>query len=218
MVFSSGRLGSTRLPNKLALSVSGNQTLTHIVMYKLRRLREQGIRTFFAGGGPFFEQVARNMGVDYVRRSPESVESNGPTTQVFGFLRDVKDQLGYEPETVCYVNPCMPFVSVSTVLDFIHWNEPPAFTVVRQANYFVDARYAPVNFPPDVNTLDTQHVEPLYAFAHALYLYKPAYLFEHGRYWDWRDVHYVELAGGKLAAMDVDTREDLAMVRRLWQS
>src|SRR5205823_381965 len=103
-------------------------------------------------------------------------------------------------------------------LDDCAGGEPaPAFAVIRRRNHFITLDHRPLNFPLDLQTINSKTVEPILEFGHALYFFERAYLFEHGRYWDWRTVRLIEIPDAR-ELMDIDTEEDFELAEALWRS
>ena len=210
-VFSFGRKQSQRCPEKMTRPF-GDTTLTDIMLEKLSLLGEN---TFFAGYEEEFADKCRAHGVPFVQRRRESVMIDGPITEILSFLQD----LPYAYFLI--INGCLPFLKVKTVRDFLaqccdrNWES--AFGVVKRHNFYFDRERAPLNFPLSLKTINTKAVDPVYEFAHALYFFSKDYFFQHGRYWDWREVELVEL-NDKLELFDIDTEEDFMIAQNMWRA
>lgn len=216
-VFSHARLQSSRCPRKMVRPFGetatdyGDTTLTDIMMSKLMSLKEQGFDVFFAGRDGFFERSAVRHDVPFVARSEESDRDNTSTRIIFSYLEEV------DAEWLLFVNPCLPFLTIKTILDFVDQaGERPAFGVIERTNYFIDIMFQPVNWDVRLKHLDTQRVTHLYEFAHALYLFRLDYFLEHGFFWSWNDVKYVPLTPGT-ELWDVNTEDDFQVAETLWR-
>ncbi len=209
-VFSFGRKQSQRCPQKMTRPF-GDTTLTDIVLKKLRAL---GDNTFFAGYEQDFADKCRAHGVPFVQRSRESVMIDGPITEILSFLKELPYQY------FLIINGCLPFLKVKTIADFLEQccdhNWESAFGVVKRHNFYFDMKRNPLNFSLSLQTINTKTVEPVYEFAHALYFFPKDYFFQHGRYWDWQEVHLVEL-NDKLELFDIDTEEDFLIAQNMWR-
>ena len=209
-MFSFGRVQSQRCPNKL-LRPFGETTLTDVVLEKLSAF---GDRAFFAGHEEEFRTRCERHRVRFVPRSLHSASIDEPITEILSFLREL-------PFThFLIVNACVPFLKASTIRRFlddcIDNASEPAFAVIRRHNHFISLEHRPLNFPDDMKTINSKTVEPVLEFAHALYFFERAYLFEHGRYWDWRTVRLVELPDPR-ELIDIDTEHDFELAEALWR-
>jgi CMP-N-acetylneuraminic acid synthetase len=209
-VFSFGRKQSQRCPNKL-LRPFGDTTLADLMLEKLRTFGEAA---FFAGHEDEFRDKCAGHGVRYVPRSLHSVSIDEPITEILSFLHDV-------PFThLLIVNACLPFLQAATIRGFLDdcvaANLRPSFGVIRRKNHFISLDNRPLNFPADLMTINSKTVEPVYEFAHALYFFEKQYFFEHGRYWDWREVRLVEMSD-RYEIIDIDTEDDFAFAEALWK-
>lgn len=210
-VFSFGRMQSERCPNKM-LRPFADTTLTDIVLEKLHAL---GPRVFFAGYEDEFRIKAAAHGVPFVPRTTRSASIDGPITEILSFLRDV-------PYThLLIVNGCLPFLSAHTVRQFMErateGGHEAAFGVIRRNTHFVRLDGRPLNFEPNLKTINSKTVEPVYEFAHALYFFERDYFFEHGRYWDWSSVRLIEIED-RHEVIDIDTEQDFTLAEALWRS
>jgi CMP-N-acetylneuraminic acid synthetase len=186
-------------------------TLTDIALEKLRML---GWNVFFAGYDREFRVKAEEHGVAFVQRSARSASIDEPIVDILSFLRDV-------PYThLAIVNACLPFLRVQTIRRFLDqaaaFGHQAAFAVVRRHTHFIALDGRPLNFPADLETINSKTVEPVYEFAHALYFFERDYFFQQGRYWDWRAVRYVEI-DDRHEVIDIDDEDDFALAETLWR-
>ena len=209
-VFSFGRKESQRCPNKM-LRPFGGRTLVDILLEKLAMF---GSRAFFAGHQQEFRDRCDRHGVRFVPRDRRSVSIDEPIVDILSFLSD-------QPFThLLLVNGCLPFLRAETIQalldECITGGRQPAFAVLRRYNHFMSLDRHPLNFPADMQTINTKTVRPVIEFAHALYFFEKDYFFTHGRYWDWATVRLLE-AGDRLEFVDIDTEEDFAFAETLWR-
>ena len=68
-----------------------------------------------------------------------------------------------------------------------------------------------------MKTINTKAVEPVYEFAHALYFFNKEYFFENGRYWDWKEVEFIEIQD-KVELIDIDTEEDFKIAEDIYKT
>lgn len=189
----------------------GDTTLLDLVLAKLAEL---GPDSFFAGFEHEFEEKSRQHGVRFVRRDERSVSIDEPITDILSFLR------GLDYTHFLIVNGCLPFLEVDTIRDVrercIAGGHEPAFAVVRRHNHFIGPDRTPLNFPRDMKTINSKTVTPVFEFAHALYFFEKQYFFEHGAYWDWRTVRFLELSD-RAEILDIDTEEDFTFAETVWR-
>ena len=208
-VFSFGRAGSQRCPNKMLRPLAGT-TLTDILLAKLARCQHP---TFFAGYEPEFRALCHNHGIRFVQRDERSATIDEPIVEILSFLKPLEFT-----HFLC-VNASLPFLEVETITAFLddclaHQSQP-AFAVTRKTNHLMSLERRPLNFDITAHTINTKTVQPVLEFAHAFYFFSKDYLFREGTYWDWNTVRLIELPG-KLQTVDVDTEEDFRIAEALW--
>jgi CMP-N-acetylneuraminic acid synthetase len=210
-IFSFGRKQSQRCPNKMLRPFS-DTTLTDIILSKLSFFNE---RAFFAGYESEFKEKSERHGVRFVQRDFNSVNIDGPITDVLAFLKKV------EFEYFLIINGCLPFLTVQSINSFLveceENNYDSAFAVILRNNFFISLDREPLNFDLNMKSINTKEVKPVYEFAHALYFFNKDYFFKHGRYWDWNDVKLVELKD-RYELMDIDTEDDFEITEQVWNA
>ncbi len=210
-IFSFGRRQSARCPDKM-LRPFNNTTLTDIILKKLNRI---GDNTFFAGHEDIFKEKCMQAGVEFIKRSKKSATIDGPITEVLTFLKKVKY------EYLLIVNGCLPLLKPETIIGFldncVKHDLQPAFSVIKRNNFFLNEKREPLNFSLSLKTINTKTVDPVFEFAHALYFFKKDYFFKHGRYWDWKNVRFIELKAGRELS-DIDTEEDFLIAENIWKT
>lgn len=209
-IFSFGRMQSERCPNKM-LRPFAETTLTDIVLSKLAHFGEN---SFFAGYESQFEHKCQQHNVPFVKRDENSINIDGPITDILSFLKD----LDYDHFLI--VSGCLPFLQTKTIENFleqcIRAQYQPSFSVLKVNNFMLDEAKNPINFDASLKTINTKTVKPVYEFAHALYFFNKEYFFENKRYWNWSDVNYIELMNKK-ELLDIDTEEDFLIIENLWK-
>ncbi len=210
-VFSFARKQSQRCPNKM-LRPFGDTTLTNIVLKKLAYFKDEA---FFAGFEPEFEEKSREAGVRFIKRDKKSITIDGPITDILSFLKAV------DFEYLLIVNGCLPFLKVETIKNFLSacrdGGYHPAFSVVMRRNFFINADRKPLNFDLSMKTINTKAIEPVYEFAHALYFFNKDYFFKNGRYWDWKEVEFIEI-NDRVELIDIDTEEDFKIAEDIYKA
>jgi len=208
-IFSFGRKQSQRCNNKM-LRPFADTTLADIVLSKLSYFNEGA---FFAGYEKEFEKKSIQHGVEFVQRDQNSINIDSPITEILSFLHKV------EYDHLLIINACLPFLTIRSITSFLgecqRRNYGSAFSVILRNNFFISPERQPLNFDANIKTINTKEVSPVYEFAHALYFFEKNYFFEHGRYWDWKEVNFIELKD-KSEIIDIDTEEDFRFAEQLY--
>ena len=210
-IFSYGRTGSERVPNKMLRDFS-NTTLVDILINKLSNFNDQ---SFFGGFEDVFREKCIKKNVKFIRRSEKSTKIDGPITECISFIKEVNY------DYLLLINGCLPHLKISTIkkfLDFIKKNNfKPATVISKKNNYFFNKDKLPINFSLNLKTLNTKKTKPIYEFANAMYFFEKKYFFENGRYWDWEEVQFYEVSN-KIELLDVDTEDDFKIAEALWET
>jgi len=208
-VWSCARTTSTRCKQKM-IRPFGDSSLVDIFLGKLAQL--QG-NTFFGGYETVFKDKCQLHNVDFVQRSEESANVDEPASKIYEFLCD-------QPyEYLLQVNACLPFLTVESINNFLEIcteDDKPKFAVFRKNNYYTSLEGTPYNFSDNLSTINTKNVAPVNEFAHVFYFFKKSYFVEHGWYWDWNDLRYIEIDEG-LETFDIDTEEQFNMADAMWK-
>jgi len=208
-VWAAARISSERCKQKMVRPFA-DTSLTDICLEKFSKI---GGNTFFAGYEPLFKKKCELHGVTFVQRSEESALADGPALTIWDFIAE-------QPyEYFLQVNACQPFLRTETISKFLEIcieDDKPKFAVIRKNNYFTDTDGNPYNFTKDLKLMNTKEVAPVYEFAHSLYFFRKSYFLEHGRYWDWNEVRYIELEEG-IEVFDIDLENQFKMAEAMWQ-
>ncbi len=230
-VFSHGRTASTRCPNKLMRPFGQGSSLLDILLTKLQNLREIGYPVFFASAESAIATKCGQYGIDHVWRTGPSAANSEDTGIIFDYLEAL------EGDWFLFINPCLPFLSTESIAAFIGEAlsfqcrpavkvDRPAFGIRRHGNYYLTPEsvwgtsdvpsrigvdledgWAAINWTDNLSHLDTRSVDPVYSFAHALYLFRKSDLLERGFFWDWNEVKLIPLQNPN-ELWDIDTEED----------
>lgn len=208
-VWSCGRTSSSRCPNKM-IRPFHKTSLTDIFLTKLEQLENN---TFFAGYEPVFREMCSKHNIPFVQRSQNSALVDEPAAEIYNFIAS-------QPyEYMLHVNACIPFLKISSIVNFLEscaTYRKPCFGVLRKTNYFTFTDGKPINWGVDLGTINTKNVSPVHEFAHVFYFFERNYFVEHGWFWDWRDVRFVEIPGG-LETFDIDDEEEFLIAETLWR-
>ncbi|MCK9602777.1 MAG: hypothetical protein M0R66_00135 [Candidatus Omnitrophica bacterium] len=208
-VWSCARTSSKRCPEKMVRSFH-DTTLTDIFLAKLSKLKNN---VFFAGFESIFKEKCQKYDVTFVQRSYESANVDEPAAKIYEFL------LSQPYDYFLQVNACAPFLKVDTIVNFLKectHDRRPSFAVVKKKNYLVHPNGEPINWSRGITTINTKKVDYVYEFAHLFYFFKKTYFAEHGWYWDWNDLRYIEIPEG-LEVFDIDTEEQFLMAESIWK-
>ena len=208
-IISFGRKQSERCKNKM-LRDFNTTTLTDIMLEKLGSSK---FETFFAGFDEEFRNKADKHGVQFLQRTEKSSIIDEPIAEILSFLQDINH------ENILLVNPCLPMLKLNTIESFlescIEHGEEASFSISLENNYFMMDENTPINFDPNLKTINTKDVNGIYSFSHALYYFNREYFLSNGRYWDWNKVRFVKM-GNKYELFDVDTENDFIMAEALF--
>jgi CMP-N-acetylneuraminic acid synthetase len=210
-IFSYGRKGSQRCPNKM-LRPFGETNVLEILLNKLKIL---GDNTFFAGYDNEFKRKTINAGVTFIQRTKKSVSVDGPQIECLSFLEDV------DYDYLLLINGCLPFIRVETVKNFMDdviMNDlQPSVVAPKRHNYYFDQKRRPLNFSTSIKVLNTKTVAPLYELGNALYFFNRKHFLNTGMFWEWENLRLVEM-GSKLELVDIDTEEDFSFAETIWKA
>lgn len=209
VTFSFGRTQSARVPNKM-LRPFADTTLVDIALAKLKTFAPDA---FFAGFEAEFRDKCDRHGVRFVQREAQSINIDGPITDILSFLRTV------DAKYFLLVSACNPFLRVEQINRFLAECKAggcrPAISVKCHRKHFVTPDARGLNFSLETKTLNNKTVQPVFELVDGLYFFEKDFFFSQGTYWRWNDVRFLDAAGDDLL-IDVDTEADFAAAQALW--
>jgi len=196
--FFSGRLGSHRLPRKLLLPL-GKSNLWEIACMKYKE-----IGAYALCNEPELVEIAERVGCKVLLRDPQTSNVDGPLNFIY---KDI-DQL--DATHYLWINPCLPFLKVSTIQKVMEVGEDYVESVRPFQNWlFKDEN--PV-YPINMKTLSTKDIPKMTQGGHAFRLFKAKEFFTEG--FMLREGFYqYELS--KMEALDIDDLEDYEIAKKI---
>ena len=210
-VCSCARISSSRSKKKMIKNFCGT-TLTDIFLKKLKILKNNNINVFFSGYDKIFEIKCKKFGIPFVKRSKKSSIVDEPASVIYSFL------LNQDYDYFLFVNACAPLLKVETIMNFLKMClkiNKPCFAVYETKNYFLNNNNKPINFDLSLKTINTKNVEKLKEFAHIFYFFKKDYFKSKGRFWNWKDVTYINIPRS-FETFDIDTEKDFQLAKLLY--
>jgi len=208
-VWSCARTTSSRCKQKMTRPFA-ESSLTDIFLNKLSNV---GNNVFFGGHEPIFKDKCEKYNVPFVQRTIESATVDEPAEKIYEFLCD-------QPyEYLLQVNACLPFLKSESIVKFLEVcikDDKPKFAVFKKNNYYTDTYGNPFNFKDTLTTINTKNVSQVNEFAHVFYFFKKSYFVEHGWYWNWNDLQYIEIEE-TMEMFDIDTEEQFKMAEAMWK-
>ena len=176
-VFLNVRVASTRCKNKMLRPFAGS-TLVDICLNKLYKLSHMDV--FYGAHEDELLDKAKNYSfLKIFKRSHESANSHNDALKIFEVLGHVKTKW------VLWINPCVPFLKMDTVLDaidaFLAVKNNSLTSVKRAQGWFFDTegkRLTNAN-----NSIATQDSGYLLEVAHAFHIYERRFFLEKTAYW-----------------------------------
>jgi N-acylneuraminate cytidylyltransferase len=176
-VFLNIRAVSTRCKNKMLRPFAGS-TLVDICLNKLHKLSHMDI-FFGAHEDELLNKATHYSFLKCFRRSYESAGSRNDALKIFEILNHIN------AKWVLWINPCVPFLKMETVLDaldtFLVVENNSLASVKRAQGWFFDTEGKPLTNAN--NSIATQDSDYLYEAAHAFHIYERRFFLEETAYW-----------------------------------
>jgi len=209
------RLESTRCPNKHLRDLGDGNTLIDIALQNISKFTNVEEKYLAVYDQELKDRIID--GVEILHREYDSVsKGNAPLGVFYRHLKDVKS------DYIVMFNPCQPFLEVEKLQKMIDWFKSceyeSAMSVHQVKNFFWDKDLNAVNFF-DRDRLSTTDGPYLYAATHSLVCYSKDYMLnEHNYFPATKDNPrpYV-LDFDEIELLDVDTEEDLEIVKRVYE-
>jgi CMP-N-acetylneuraminic acid synthetase len=212
-VFIPGRLKSERLPNKLILPF-GDSCLWDIALLKLSVISENYPCFALAESGPLLDTAkewADISDIKVIKREADTANVDGPLTHIF---KDMKD---CGCTHLMFLNPCLAFLSVNTILRslraFEFMDSTTATSVKPFRNWLFDGAGQSL-LPIDTKRLSTKEIPPLWQAAHCFHIFDVKRFFETG---EMLEKNPLILRVPEEECIDVDTKEDYEFAKWKWE-
>lgn len=111
----------------------------------------------------------------------------------------------------------MPFLKTSTIINLVKIckkQKAPCFGVFLNKNFFIDQKNQSINFDKKMRVINTKKVKPLREFAHCFYFFNKKYFKNHGVFWNWNKVKYINLKNS-LEFYDIDDEKDFQTASKI---
>lgn len=211
-ICSCARLKSSRCKRKMTRSFNGS-SLTDIMLGKLKsiNLKNKEFDVFFAGHEKIFLEKSKSYRVPFIQRTKKSANIDGPASEIYNFFKDLNYDYFF------LINACMPFLKISTITKLAKIckkQKSPCFGVFLNKNFFVNEKNQSINFDKKMRVINTKKVKPLKEFAHCFYFFNRKYFKNHGVFWNWNKVKYINLSNS-LEFYDIDDEKDFQTASKL---
>ena len=209
------RLESTRCPNKHLRDLGDGNTLIDIALKNISKFTNVEEKYLAVYDQELKDRIID--GVEILHREYDSVsKGNAPLGVFYRHLKDVKS------DYIVMFNPCQPFLKVEKLQKMIDWFKlceyESAMSVHQVRNFFWDKDLNAVNFF-DKDRLSTTDGPYLYAATHSLVCYRKDYMLNEHNYFpatkDNPRPYVVDF--DEIELLDVDTEEDLEIVKRVYE-
>lgn len=168
-IFAPARLGSHRLPNKQILPIK-NSNMFEMCCEKLNYItKAYNIPTYvLICDEPLIKIAEKYPNVTIIIREKETVEAEGPLNFIY------KDILDVPEDYLLFINPCLTFLSVETIIqkinEFLESTKEYGTSVKKIQNWIWDRELNIVNHI-DYHRLTTKEIEPWYQCAHCFHIF-----------------------------------------------
>ena len=210
-IFVPARLNSHRLPNKQILPI-GNTCMFEICCKKLQCITQYyGINTYVLICDDELLEIAHKYpGVQVVLRDKDTAEAEGPLLYIY------KDILDVSTKFLVFLNPCLIFLSVETIVnkikEFLTSGKDYGTSVKTLQNWVWNNQWeliSEINF----QRLTTKEIEPLYQCAHCFHIFNRE-SFKKDGYMLKEDLTLLEIPEEE--TVDIDTYHDYLYAKWLW--
>lgn len=210
-IFVPARLGSQRLPNKQILPI-GESCMFDICCKKLDQIKQNyNINTYVLICEDELIQIAKRYpNVIIKERDLGTVKAEGPLQYIY------KDILDVNEDYLLFLNPCLTFLSVETIIKsietFMSSGKEYGTTVKKIQNWIWDKDGNPVT---DINyeRLTTKEIEPWFQCAHCFHIFNRNRFKEDGLMLT-DDLVLLPIPSEE--TIDIDTKEDYEFAKWKW--
>ncbi|MGR3175983.1 MAG: cytidylyltransferase domain-containing protein [Candidatus Scalindua sp.] len=204
------RIGSQRCKNKMLRNFAG----TNLISLALEKYSKptDAFKLYFAAYEPELIEIGHKYNCTIIERNEESVKSERIEV-VMNYIKDIPE------ETVMFINPCHPFMSLEILEGAIEQFEnkkAKSMTAVVKTHtwyYFMDGK--PINFLDPTN-LNTKTTEPLYQVTQAFHIYNKKRFIKHHYFWTHAENDPCFFETSEKEAIDIDTELDFAKAESLY--
>ena len=206
-IFTPGRVGSERLPNKLVRPL-GESCLWDISCQKLDKLSEK-YEVFTLCRDPKLIEISNNYNITQITLDEETITLDGPLTKIFGKVDTINSNLTH----MMFLNPCLYNLSVETIEKniekFLESDADCATSVKEYKNWLFDLEGNSIN-DIDYKKLNTKIIEPIHAAAHCFHIFNINTFFSTG---NMLNPELITLEVPKDETLDVDDMTDYKVAK-----
>lgn len=211
-IFVPARLGSHRLPNKQILPI-GDTCMFDICCQKLQYIATTyGISTYVLICDESLITIANkypNVVIKY--REVETVEAEGPLQFIYKDILDVPEKY------LMFLNPCLTFLSVETIIKsintFLNSGKDYGTSVKPFKNWLWNDNHTAVNYI-DYKRLTTKEITPWWQAAHCFHVFNKD-KFQQDGYMLNSDLCLLDIPAEE--TFDIDTLEEYNYVKWKWE-
>ena len=204
------RKNSQRCKNKM-LRRFDDSSLFEIQIKKFQKLTNNFNVYCAVGEKPFFSILKNYKKINLIIRNKISVESD-LIENVFNYLNQI------EESTICFINPCSPFLKGSTVHNalnlFEKLNLKSLTSVIEKKTWYFDHKYKPIN---DNSKCDTKVLNAIYECSHSFHIFNKKFFIKNKKYWDNKKNDPYLFKIGNTEALDIDTEEEFKYIEKIYK-
>lgn len=211
-IFAPARLDSQRLPNKQLLPL-GTSNMFDICCQKLNYIASvYNIPTFvLICDEPLIQIALKYPNIGIIIRDIETSKVDGPLQFIY------KDVLDLPVDYLMFLNPCLTFLSVETIVqkigEFLASDKEYGTAVKPIKNWIWDENKNRVN-EIDYQALNTKTITPWYQAAHCFHIFNREKFKEDG-YMLKEDLCLLEIP--EVETIDIDTKEEYEFAKWKWE-
>tara|TARA_B100000315_G_scaffold175488_1_gene163994 strand:+ start:873 stop:1568 length:696 start_codon:yes stop_codon:yes gene_type:complete len=209
-IFLNVRVSSNRCKNKMLRPFSGS-CLIDICLEKLTELTDYKIY-YGAYEKELLKKATPYRFLNVIKRSYESAHASNDGKLIFEILNHIN------AKWVVWINPCIPFLKMSTVKraidEFLEINNNSLTSAKKVFGWFFDKKGDPLTNKD--NKIATQESDYLLEVAHAFHIYERKYMLDNGKIWTNQrgDPYLFEIPYDE--SYDIDSENDFVTVESLF--
>jgi len=205
-IFMPGRLGGQRLLNKLILPM-GDTCLWEIACKKLSQISDVDEKcVLICKEDTALNYIANKYNLKIIYRDPETAAKDSPLNFVF------KDVEKMESDVIMFLNPCLPFLKIESVLyGFMFITEFNKYVEsVKEFNSWIYDEHSVANIELDYTEMNTKFLPAQFEAAHAFRIFDKKSFLKDGNM-SAKNTCLCLLNANE--CIDVDTKEDYEFAR-----
>tara|TARA_B100001057_G_scaffold77027_1_gene71803 strand:+ start:2781 stop:3443 length:663 start_codon:yes stop_codon:yes gene_type:complete len=205
------RKNSQRCKNKM-LRKFDESSLFEIQIKKFQKLTNNFNVYCAVGEKPFLTILKNYKKINLITRNKISVESD-LIENVFNYLNQI------EENTICFINPCSPFLKASTVRDalnlFNKLNLKSLTSVIEKKTWYFDHNSKPIN---DNSKCNTKILKAIYECSHSFHIFNKKFFIKNKKYWNNKKNDPYLFKIENVEALDIDTEEEFKYIEKIYKA